>query len=115
MTRKETIMEHTITPGALQDLLDNGAPFTLLDVRRTDDRSKEPAAIPGANWHDPAAIETWSAGLDPGQEIVLYCVRGGSVSHAVVDTLQAKGITARFVEGGLDAWKAAGGATEAQP
>jgi rhodanese-related sulfurtransferase len=38
-------------------------------------------------------------------------VRGGSVSNAVVDALQAKGLKARFIEGGLEAWKATGGTT----
>jgi len=41
--------------------------------------------------------------------VVIYCVRGGSVSNAVVDRLQAAGVKARFVEGGLEAYKAAGG------
>jgi rhodanese-related sulfurtransferase len=29
----------------------------------------------------------------------------------VVDQLQAKGVKARFIEGGLEAWKQAGGET----
>jgi rhodanese-related sulfurtransferase len=43
------------------------------------------------------------------QDVVIYCVRGGSVSNSVVDSLQAAGIKARFIEGGIEAWKAAGG------
>ena len=43
--------------------------------------------------------------------MVLYCVRGGSVSNTVVDALQAKGVRARFIEGGIEGWKAAGGDT----
>jgi rhodanese-related sulfurtransferase len=38
-------------------------------------------------------------------------VRGGSVSNSVVDQLQAKGVKARFIEGGFEAWKASGGET----
>ena len=47
--------------------------------------------------------------LDLLQDIVLYCVRGGGVSNSVVDALQAKGLKARFIEGGIEGWKAAGG------
>jgi rhodanese-related sulfurtransferase len=38
-------------------------------------------------------------------------VRGGSVSNSVVDQLQAKGVKARFIEGGFEAWKSSGGET----
>ena len=105
-------MERTITPDALKTLLEGKAPPVLLDVRRADDLAKEPAAVPGATWHDPAAIAAWSPGLDPDSEIVLYCVRGGSVSNSVLDTLLAQGLKARYIEGGLEGWKAAGGATQ---
>ncbi len=53
-------MPHTITPGALQSLMDEGAAITLLDVRRVEDRNNDPTIIPGAVWLDPAALEDWS-------------------------------------------------------
>jgi rhodanese-related sulfurtransferase len=107
-------MERTIAPSDLRELIAQAAPIALLDVRRAEDRAKEPTAIPGADWRDPLAIETWSADLDPNREVVLYCVRGGSVSNSVLDALRAQGLTARYIEGGLEGWKAAGGATESQ-
>ena len=102
-------MDRTITPDALKTLLAGEAPPLLLDVRRAEDLAKDPAAIPGAAWHDPATIAAWTSGLNPNQEIVLYCVRGGSVSNSVLDTLLAQGLRARYIEGGLEAWKAVGG------
>jgi len=36
-------------------------------------------------------------------------VRGGSVSNSVLDALRAQGLQARYIEGGLEGWKAAGG------
>lgn len=107
-------MQRTITPAELEALIAQGSPFTLLDVRRADDRDKEPAGLPGALWRDPSAIEAWSRELVPESEVVLYCVRGGSVSNSVVDVLQAQGLRARFIEGGMEAWKAAGGALESR-
>jgi rhodanese-related sulfurtransferase len=33
----------------------------------------------------------------------------GAKAGAYVDTLQTKGLKTRFIEGGIEAWKAAGG------
>jgi len=105
-------MQRTITATELRSLLDRNEPITLCDVRRADDRAKELVAIPGAAWHDPAGIDDWGTKLSKDAEVVVYCVRGGSVSNSVLDALLAKGLKARFIEGGLEAWKAAGGTTE---
>ncbi len=105
-------MERNITPADLQSRLTAGPGITLLDVRRREDRAEDPVAITGASWHDPTAIEGWSGELDPAREIVVYCVHGGPVSRSVMDTLHAKGLNARLIEGGLEAWKDYGGATE---
>ena len=61
---------------------------------------------------DPERVSEWSTELSRDLDIVLYCVRGGSVSNSVVDALQAKGLKAWNIEGGIEAWKSAGGATE---
>ena len=97
-------MERTIKP---QDLQLAGK--HLIDVRRAADRDASTEQIPGAAWHDPEKLADWAASLPKDKEIVLYCVRGGSVSNGVVDALQAKGLNARFIEGGIEGWKAAGG------
>ena len=70
--------------------------------------------MPGASWHDPEKLEQWADSLPKDQDIVLYCVRGGSVCNGVVDALQAKGLKARFIEGGIEGWKAAGGEVAAK-
>ncbi len=106
-------MKRTLTPAELQALLAERAPITLLDVRRSGARSEEPFTIPGATWYDPAQMEQWVDGLAGAGEIVLFCAHGESISNAVVDALHARHLKARFVEGGLEAWQAAGGAVEA--
>jgi rhodanese-related sulfurtransferase len=58
---------------------------------------------------NPEQLADWADSLPKDQDIVLYCARGGSVSNSVVDALQAKGLRARFIEGGIEGWKAAGG------
>lgn len=99
-------MERTIKPDTLKtELLGK----LILDVRRIADREAAPEHLPGAQWKNPEQLAEWADNLPKGQDIVLYCARGGSVSNSVVDALQAKGFKARFIEGGIEGWKAAGG------
>lgn len=108
-------MDRTLTAFELKSLLSAHTPIALLDVRRAAARAENPVAIPGAMWHDPEKLSQWIDDLDADREIVLYCVHGESISNTVVDALQAKGLSARFVEGGLDAWRMAGGDVVAAP
>lgn len=99
-------MERSIHPETLKTPPADKHP---IDVRCAADRDASTEKIPGAVWHDPEKITAWMGTLPMDREVVLYCVRGGSVSNAVVDTLQARGLNARFIEGGIEGWKAIGG------
>jgi rhodanese-related sulfurtransferase len=99
-------MERTIKPETLKAEL---AGKFILDVRRAADREAASEQVPGATWRNPEQLADWADQLPPDQDVVLYCVRGGSVSNSVVDALQARGLKARFIEGGIEGWKAAGG------
>lgn len=81
----------------------------VLDVRREADFNASKEIIPGAFWKNPDKIDAWIGAVPKTHDVVIYCVRGGAVSNAVVDRLQAAGVRARFIEGGLEAYKAAGG------
>ena len=102
-------MNRTISPDDLKQLLYLRKNVLILDVRRKNDYQTDGQKIPGAAWLDPDKLTQWSTALPLDREIVIYCVRGGSVSNSVVDQLQAKGVKARFIEGGIEAWKTAGG------
>ena len=95
-------MERSIKAQDLQSQLNN---VTLIDVRRKVDLEADSSKLLGATWYDPEQIESWAAQLPKDKEVVLYCVRGGSVSNSVLDNLRAKQINARFIEGGIVAWK----------
>ena len=99
-------MDRLIKPETLKTEL---AGKFILDVRRADDRAASSERLAGAQWKDPTQLADWADSLPQDQEIVLYCVRGGGVSNSVVDALQARGLNARFIEGGIEGWKAAGG------
>ena len=104
-------MSPTLSPDELKKLLDNKS-VTLVDVRRKADYEAEPNLIPGAAWRDPEQVESWSRDLPKNRPVVVYCVKGGSVSQSITATLTGKQVNARFVEGGLKAWKEAGGGLE---
>ena len=104
-------MSPPLSPNELKKLLDSQS-VTLLDVRRKADYEAEPNLIPGAAWRDPEQVESWSRELPKDRPVVVYCVKGGSVSQSITTTLTGKQVNARFVEGGLNAWKAAGGELE---
>lgn len=98
-------MEKTITPTELAGLLKSKNKVTLLDVRRKEDHDKSPAGIDDAPWRDPTAVEQWLHTLPQQQEVVIYCARGGSVSQSVQKQLAEAGIKARYLEGGIEAFK----------
>ncbi len=106
-------MSRTINAKDLKPLIEKHA-VTVLDVRRQNDYDADNVKLPGAEWMNPDQLADWSARLSKEKEIVIYCARGGSVSNAVLDALLGKGFKARFIEGGIEGWKGAGGAVESK-
>jgi rhodanese-related sulfurtransferase len=104
-------MDRTINPETLKSEF---AGKFILDVRRAADHAASSEQLAGANWKNPEHLTEWADSLPKDQDIVLYCVRGGGISNSVVDALQAKGLKARFIEGGFEGWKAAGGEVAAK-
>ena len=98
-------MDKSLTTNELAALLASGQKPTLFDVRRQEDFDKAPQTIAQAEWKNPAEIDTWLPQIATDKQVVLYCVRGGSVSQSVQQRLAANGINARYVEGGLEALK----------
>lgn len=86
----------------------------MLDVRRQNDFDADKVKLPGAQWMNPEQMAEWSKNLSKDKEVVIYCARGGSVSNSVLDYLLGQGVKTRFIEGGIEAWKAAGGTTAAK-
>jgi Fe-Mn family superoxide dismutase len=80
----------------------------LLDVRRAAVHQQSTSMIPGARWCDPAAVDRWAGDLPAGRSVVVYCVYGHEVGRATALRLRAAGFDARYLQGGIDGWKAAG-------
>lgn len=80
----------------------------VLDVRRAGVFDKARTMIPGARWCDPAQVPTWATELPADRQLLVYCVYGHEVSRVTALRLQAAGLKARYLVGGIDAWQAAG-------
>jgi len=104
-------MNPTLSPDELKKLLDSKS-VTLVDVRRKADYDADPHLIPGATWCNPEEVETWSRGLSKDRPVVVYCVKGGSVSRSITEKLTRTQLNVRYIEGGLKAWKESGGRVE---
>lgn len=87
----------------------------LLDVRRAVVYAQATAVIPGAQWRDPATVGTWAAQLPRERAVLVYCVYGHEVGHVTALRLRAEGVDARYLQGGIDGWVAAGRPTSGKP
>ena len=93
----------------------DAAGMLVLDVRRAGVFEAAPTMLPGAVWHDPAAVGAWAGELPADRPVLVYCVYGHEVGRVTAMRLQALGVDARFLVGGIDAWQRAGRATVAKP
>lgn len=100
-------MTTSISAAQLAELQASGKSITILDVRRKEDFDKAPQTFSGAPWRNPAEVDRWASTMPAQQEVIIYCVRGGSVSQSVQQRLAEQGCAVRFVEGGLEALSAA--------
>jgi rhodanese-related sulfurtransferase len=103
-------MNDSITLEEFERLRSSNVPV-VVDIRRAVDFASDPQVIPGALRGDPDEIDDWSATLPRDIEVVVYCVRGGSVSQSVTPRLRERGVRARYLAGGIAAWKQSGGKT----
>lgn len=80
----------------------------ILDVRRRPVFEAAADRIPGSQWRDPAQASQWLHELGPSIPTIVYCVHGHEVSQSVALTLNEAGISARYIQGGIEAWREAG-------
>jgi Fe-Mn family superoxide dismutase len=99
-----------LPPEVLREVLAAGRQPLLLDVRRRKAFDAGTDMIAGAEWREPEGVAEWVGTLPADREIVVYCVYGHNVSEDVAAALQAKGLKAQALAGGLAAWHAIGGA-----
>ena len=101
----------TISVAELIEKVGSPAAPRLIDVRRRAVFEEADRVIAGAKWRDHRTAETWASELQEATETVVYCVHGHNVSHCAAAALRNAGNRVRLLDGGIEAWIEAGGAT----
>lgn len=98
----------TVSPSDLWSLLGTAQAPHLIDLRRREIHESSPGVLPTAVWREATEVERWMTEFDRRRPIVAACKAGHERSQMVTATLRAEGFSARILEGGYDAWEAAG-------
>jgi len=108
-------MDEFIGSKELQSSLRSDRPTLVIDVRRHAVFQGATDLIEGALWRDPERVGEWSGELPRASSVVVYCMHGGEVSRGVAKALRERGPAARYLQGGIEDWKAAGGSLDPKP
>ena len=86
-----------------------GLPDTpvLLDVRTEQDFAADPRSIPGAIWRDWRTVAHWAPEY-ASRSAVVVCQAGLKLGQGAAAWLRHAGASAEALEGGFEAWRAAG-------
>ena len=98
-------MDASITAAALRQ-----SDALVIDVRRNERFRESTYVIEGALRRDPDTVAEWKSALPAAASVVVYCVHGHEVSQNVARTLGA-----RYLEGGIEAWREDAGALTTKP
>lgn len=96
------------TPAELNAQLASSQAPLVIDVRKNEAFATSAVTLPGALRRDPLQAEAWVATLPTAGAVLVYCVFGHEVSQTVQRVLQQQGISARYLQGGIEAWREAG-------
>jgi len=83
----------------------NSAQLKRIDVRRDEAYDASSEIIEGAIWRDPVRVDEWAQELRGGQ-VLVYCVHGNAVGRSTAARLRRADVSAFFLEGGFEKWKA---------
>jgi len=108
-------MTYAISATELRSRLATEHPPLVIDVRGAAAFREADCMISGALRRRPDEASTWAAALPMGRTVVVYCVRGHEVSQSAAAMLNDADIPARYLEGGIAAWKETGGALDRKP
>jgi rhodanese-related sulfurtransferase len=104
-----------VSVSQLGNELGSSNPPIVIDVRRQAAFVESDAMIAGSLRRDPAQVPAWMKSLPRASAVVVYCVHGREVSQSTAAALQDARIAARYLEGGLEAWRSGEGRLDHKP
>jgi rhodanese-related sulfurtransferase len=107
---------NSVTASKLQEMLAGAQPPVVIDVRRQPAFLSSMAMVRGALRRDPERVREWAKTLPRASSAVVYCVHGHEVSQNTAAALREQGVTAHYLEGGLEeGWKTQAGSLDQKP
>ncbi|HEU4351060.1 MAG TPA: chromate resistance protein ChrB domain-containing protein [Burkholderiales bacterium] len=103
-------MDASISAASLKQSILGSEPPLVIDVRRNERFRESPYLMKGALRRDPERVVEWKSTLPRAAQVVVYCVHGHEVSQNV-----AKSLAARYLQGGIEAWRELGGEVAEKP
>jgi rhodanese-related sulfurtransferase len=97
----------SISVPTLRSLIGTPHAPLVVDVRKPPAFDADLAMIASALRCPHDAVAEWVAALPRGRDVVVYCVHGHEVSKGAARALAARGVPARYLEGGIEDWKSA--------
>ncbi len=97
----------TISPAALMRLVGTADAPVMIDLRIAEDIAANPTIVPGAIVHDHREFDQLLKRLE-GKASVAICHGGRKISHGIAARLRAAGLRSEVLQGGMEAWRAAG-------
>jgi rhodanese-related sulfurtransferase len=103
-----TRISNPISAAELARTLGSARHPLVIDVRRGPAFAASPNLVCGSIYRDPEKVAQWSTELPAGKPIVVTCVHGHEVGQNTASELQAAGLEARYLAGGVEGWIEAG-------
>ena len=79
----------------------------IIDVRDPEGLAARLSLVPSSFHRDHRQVETWGSGY-AGAQVIVVCSKGKKLSEGVAAHLRILGADAEILEGGIEAWAAAG-------
>lgn len=95
----------TISSHELCRLVGTSSCPLIFDVRREEAYAAAADLIPTAKWRDHRLADVWAKDVPGGCGVVVYCAHGHQVSQSTAALLRSFGIRARYLEGGIAAYR----------
>ncbi len=99
---------NAIAPSQLSRLVGLPDAPVIIDGRIDDDHARDPRTLPGAIRKNLKAASVWASEFT-GRRVAVVCQRGEKLSQGAAAWLRHEGVHAESLDGGFEAWVAAGG------
>ena len=99
----------------VREMMADGKPVQVIDVRPQAALSRVPDIAEGIQWRDPERLQPWMGELSKSEPVVVYCAYGFHVGCKTAIKLREAGFDAKYMNSGHSGWKAVGAPVNMKP